>query len=297
MPPLTAVENLRTVPVRRVVFTYAKIVYVLDGSARVSTEAGSFRLTPGSVLALGAGRWCSIRPTPKIRTWTLYVDEQFLRSQLTWLLPDRRRVRPGYHPSEWDGSALISKPGIEALRASESLWRQISALEFCKEPERDSARLVMLFMQHVELTLPSVVSSTTASGPGSRFPVRGTMAYRAQSEHVSKATVLLASRMSEPWTVDSLADAVVISRAHLARLFIAEVGLAPMRFLAEVRLTEFTRLLEETHLAVGAAARLVGWNDARIAAKWFRRRYGVSPSKFRRYPHPTSPPAASVQTD
>nr|WP_243752443.1 helix-turn-helix transcriptional regulator [Leucobacter weissii] len=93
--------------------------------------------------------------------------------------------------------------------------------------------------------------------------------------------------MSERWTVQLLADEVALSRSHLTRLFVRHLGVAPMRFLVEIRLTEFTRFIDESDLPVATAARRVGWDDARVAAYWFKRRYGVGPTQFRRRPHPS----------
>ncbi|MFI8633682.1 helix-turn-helix transcriptional regulator [Microbacterium sp. NPDC077663] len=92
--------------------------------------------------------------------------------------------------------------------------------------------------------------------------------------------------MAEPWTVSQLSSEIAVSRAHLTRVFTRQVGVAPMRFLIEARLTEFTRLIEETDLPVSDASRQVGWKDARVAAVWFRKRFGITPTQYRRHPHP-----------
>lgn len=52
--------------------------------------------------------------------------------------------------------------------------------------------------------------------------------------------------------------------------------------LIELRLTEFTRLIEETGLTITEAARSVGWNDPRVATIRFQRRYGITPSRYRK---------------
>ncbi|GAA2583950.1 hypothetical protein GCM10009862_23810 [Microbacterium binotii] len=52
--------------------------------------------------------------------------------------------------------------------------------------------------------------------------------------------------------------------------------------LIELRLTEFTRLIEETDLTITEAARSVGWNDPRVATIRFQRRYGITPSRYRK---------------
>lgn len=62
-----------------------------------------------------------------------------------------------------------------------------------------------------------------------------------------------------------------------------------MRFLTELRLTTFTRLIEETNLSVARAAHAVGWSDPRIASNWFLRRYGMTPTEYRSRPHGRRP--------
>lgn len=289
--PLSAVESARTEPVRRAVFAHAKIVHVLEGRARVDTATGSHELAAGTVLALGAGHWCSMRPMPSVRVWTLYVDEAFLRAQMSWVLPDARRVVRGAHPDEWDGSALVLTPGIEALQCCEPLWRRISLLDQTGTPELTATRMIRLFTRAVEYTLPALLIGSEDGGSSepdtSSFPVKGTLTQPPLAQQVRRSTDLLRLRMAEPWTVHRLAAEVAMSRTHLTRLFTLQVGVAPMRFLTEVRLTEFTRLIEETRMSVSSAAESVGWFDSRVAAAWFRRRFGIGPSEYRRHPHPT----------
>ncbi|MCV7563979.1 helix-turn-helix transcriptional regulator, partial [Micrococcus luteus] len=76
-----------------------------------------------------------------------------------------------------------------------------------------------------------------------------------------------------------------LSRTHLTRMFVQHAGAAPMRLLTELRLTEFARLIEETDISVMRAASEVGWSDPRVASHWFHRRYGITPTQYRRTPH------------
>ncbi|MBN9178772.1 MAG: helix-turn-helix transcriptional regulator [Microbacterium sp.] len=243
------------------------------------------------MLALGAGQWCSMRPMPSVRVWTLYVDEAFLRAQMSWVLLDARRVVRGAHPDEWDGSALVLTPGIEALQCCEPLWRQISLMDQTTTPELTATRMIRLFSRAIEYTLPALLvepnGETTSAYPRGSFPVKGTLTQPPLAPQVRRSTDLLRVKMAEPWTVHRLAAEVAMSRTHLTRLFSMQVGVAPMRFLTEVRLTEFTRLIEETRMSVASAAQSVGWADSRVAAGWFRRRFGIGPSEYRRHPHPT----------
>lgn len=284
--PLAAIESVRTEPANRAVFEHAKLVQVLEGRAHITTATGTHELLPGMTMALGARMWCTVAPAPWVRIWTVYFDEDFLRTHMRWILPDIHRVRPGVHPDAWDGTALVLNPGIELLRRVEPMWRQVSVIDDTRSPEVAATRLIALFAQAVEILLPGLLSPHAADPSRHPFPIEGRLAEPALTRPVQQAIDLLRSRMAEPWTAGRLAAEIPISRAHLTRAFTQQTGVAPMRFLTEVRLTEFTRLLEETELTISEAARQVGWSDSRVAASWFRRRFGITPTRYRQHPHP-----------
>lgn len=289
--PVTAIESVRTAPTQKVLLEIAKIVYVMDGSALIETAEETHELRAGQSIALGAGRWCSLTPIGFARLWTIYVDESFLRAQMGWALPFRNRVIPGAHPHDWRGQPLVVTSGIKRFRRMEALWRQLSAInDSGLTPERVAARAVALFARAVEFSVDALLSRdaipVSATPPSHRSPLRGRLTDRTAVKQSVLCAEILRTRMSEPWTVDRLAREVALSRTHLNRVFTAQHGVAPIRYLTEIRLTEFTRLVEETDLTIAAASCTVGWTDSRIAARWFRRRFGLSPSEFRRQAHP-----------
>lgn len=284
--PLAAVESTRTERINRAVFGHAKIVQVMEGRARIETASGIHELLPGMTMALGAGRWCTVTPERSVRMWTIYFDENFLLTHMRWILSDIHRVRPGVHPDAWDGTALVLNSGIDMLRRVEPVWRQVSVAHETQPPEFAATRLIGLFTQAVEILLPGLLADHAAEPPHLSFPVRGRLADPPLTRPVQRAIDLLRSRMADAWTAGGLAVEIPISRAHLTRAFTQQTGVAPMRFLTEVRLTEFTRLLEETDLTITEAARHVGWSDPRVAASWFRRRFGIAPTQYRQHPHP-----------
>lgn len=286
-PPLAAVESLRTERIHRAVFGHAKIVHVLEGAVQIETATGTFEMAPGFAMSLGAGMWCSVRPAPSVRMWTLYFDESFLRSHMRWVLADANRARPGVHPDAWDGSALMLHPGVDIINQVEPLWRQISLVSETAEPEVAATRVIGLFSRAVEIALPALLAENPMESSRAPSPVHGRLAQPVIARPVRRAIDLLRARIAEPWTVGRLASEVAVSRAHLTRVFAQQVGIAPMRFLIEARLTEFTRLIEETDLSIADASRQVGWKDARVAAVWFRKRFGTTPTQYRRHPHPS----------
>jgi AraC-like DNA-binding protein len=98
---------------------------------------------------------------------------------------------------------------------------------------------------------------------------------------VGRALRLLHGDPARPWTVGSLADAVGVSRAALARRFTELVGEPPMAYLTDWRLTLAADLLREPSATVGSVARQVGYSTAFALSTAFKRERGISPSEHR----------------
>ncbi|MGO2193962.1 MAG: helix-turn-helix transcriptional regulator [Brachybacterium sp.] len=284
--PLAVIESVRTRPVGPVAFTHAKVVHVMAGSSRIRTVEGERTLRAGDAMVLGGGVWAQAVPSPRVRTWTIYLDQEFLRSHMLWALPGPDRVLPGLHPAEWDGRPLFFHLGTALFARSEPVLRKMSTISHDTGPDA-AARLMALFAQTVELALPALVinPATAASRPAANGVVGRLTVVPVTSEALQAAT-LMREDLARSWRLEEVAAAVALSKSQLTRRFTTEFGAAPMRWLTEVRTTEFARLIEETTLSVDAAARTVGWADRRVAAAWFRRRFGVSPTQFRRQPAP-----------
>jgi transcriptional regulator GlxA family with amidase domain len=123
------------------------------------------------------------------------------------------------------------------------------------------------------------VTEIEPTPPAVRGMVRG---------HVVTAVRILHSRIAEPWTLDTLAEQVHLSRSQLVRSFDATVGTSPMAYLRRMRVERMARLLISTDLSVAEAARTVGWSNQFHASQCFHAAYGVSPTEYRRQ-HPTPP--------
>ena len=111
--------------------------------------------------------------------------------------------------------------------------------------------------------------------------------YAAQSDPiVGKALRLMYDDPARQWTVASLAMAVGVSRAALARRFQDLVGEPPMAYLTSWRLTLAADLLREPDSTIGAVARQVGYGSAFALSAAFKRVRGISPQEHRRRPVP-----------
>ncbi len=107
--------------------------------------------------------------------------------------------------------------------------------------------------------------------------------YMAYSDPVvGPAIRLLQNEPGRQWTVASLADAVGVSRATLARRFTELVGVPPMTYLTDWRIAVAADLLRHEGMTIGAVAGRVGYGSPFALSTAFKRIQGVSPAQYRR---------------
>ena len=100
-------------------------------------------------------------------------------------------------------------------------------------------------------------------------------------QQVGAAVRLLQDSPADPWTVASIAAAVGVSRAALARRFTELVGVPPMAYLTEWRLALAADLLCDPSATLTSVAREVGYGSPFALSAAFKRIRGVNPSAYR----------------
>lgn len=99
---------------------------------------------------------------------------------------------------------------------------------------------------------------------------------------VGEALRLIHDGPDQPWTIASLARAVGTSRANLARRFSDVVGEPVIGYLTAWRLSLAADLLAEPGCSIATVARRVGYGSPFALSTAFKRRYGLSPDRYRR---------------
>jgi AraC-like DNA-binding protein len=98
---------------------------------------------------------------------------------------------------------------------------------------------------------------------------------------ISRAMVMIATRFAEPWTIESLAREVGMSRSAFTAAFRELVGEAPARHLTGRLLHPAARLLCETSLPQSAVPQRVGYQSAVGFHLAFRKWFGKTPGEYR----------------
>ncbi len=115
------------------------------------------------------------------------------------------------------------------------------------------------------------------------------MAFVTTDRHLLRARDLADARYSEPLTVDDLARAAGLSRAHFSRAFRRAFGVSPHEYLLTRRLERAAALLRTTDRQVADICFSVGLRSLGSFTTSFTRMFGVPPTAYRA----AFPPAAS----
>ncbi len=99
---------------------------------------------------------------------------------------------------------------------------------------------------------------------------------------IHQALALIHKNPSNDWSLSSLGDSIGMSRATLVRHFQEVVGVAPMTYITNWRITKAYSLVKYTNAPLEAVAESVGFASARTLNKAFQRQYGCTPHQLRR---------------
>jgi transcriptional regulator GlxA family with amidase domain len=99
---------------------------------------------------------------------------------------------------------------------------------------------------------------------------------------VGRALALMHDRPADPWTIESLADKVGLSRSALHERFVQFVGQPPMQYLTNWRMQMASGLLTGTSVNIASIALEVGYESEAAFSRAFRRATGLPPATWRR---------------
>jgi AraC-like DNA-binding protein len=107
------------------------------------------------------------------------------------------------------------------------------------------------------------------------------MAFVPPARHLLRAKDLADARFAEPLSVDDMARAAGLSRAHFSREFRRTFGEPPHTYLLTRRLERAAALLRNTDRSVADVCVSVGLQSVGSFTSSFTRTYGRSPTVYR----------------
>ena len=242
-----------------------EIIYVKKGRGTVTIQLQPFPVTAGCIALAPPGTLHAIDGVPGGSMEyenILFTRDLLLSAAGDWC--DSACLRPLF-----SGRACL--PPV--LRPGEPLHAEAAACldgadAACSAGQPGYPLLVKAALYRLFYALYAVVGDTLAVPP-------------PETERVKQTLAFIEAHRGEKLTVAQAADAAGYSPAHFMRFFKAAVGQTFVEYLTDSRLSAAARSLAETDDAVGRIAEDAGFESPSYFCRLFRRKYGVSPSRYR----------------
>ncbi len=127
-----------------------------------------------------------------------------------------------------------------------------------------------------EIVFMEILQSVMSTGDKHTF-----MLEALRDARIAKSLQLIHRNPNKPWTVDSLASEVAMSRSRFSERFKNLVGETPMTYLSEWRLQKSLELLGDTQKPIQQVANETGYQSPAAFARAFQGKFGVSPRAYR----------------
>ena len=231
-----------------------QLVYITRGSGEFEAEAcGRKQITAGHIFLLFPGVWHRYRPSA-----TTGWDEYWIEIQgrgVSGLLADY-----GFSKAE----PVLNVGVVESILHE---FRQI-AEELHGEK--------VAYQQVITARTVQIMANTYAAVRRKEF--EGTDIQRV----IEQAKRLLCEQVQLSVNVEQLASSLHVGYSWFRRIFRQYVGMPPAQYQLQVRLNKACALLRQSTLPVGIIAEQAGFRSSYYLARVFKKKFGQSPTEFRR---------------
>jgi AraC family transcriptional regulator len=104
---------------------------------------------------------------------------------------------------------------------------------------------------------------------------------------VKKVISLMKANLCRQFSLGEMAREVHLTPEHFCRIFKAEVGSPPTKYLRSLRMQKAKELLETTSLTIKEITTFIGVRDVSHFVRDFEMTYGTTPGRYRQNYHLT----------
>jgi AraC-like DNA-binding protein len=104
---------------------------------------------------------------------------------------------------------------------------------------------------------------------------------KKQDAYIMQSIEYIHAHFQETVSIGQLASYLGLDRKYFSALFKEAVGVPPQQFLLQYRMDKACELLKKGQYSVGEVARSVGYPDALLFSRMFKRIKGIAPNHYR----------------
>ena len=243
---------------------YAELLFVQEGTCWVSVAGWKEVMRAGDFALCAAGQphSCWVEPEQQATVISCGVDHLLLRGREENCFLEQRE-RPIVHAEE-------GSKALEQLLAS--------LMQAAQDPNGQSGEICSYLSAAAVLLALRLQRAAAEQLEQARY----SLGIRTQ--------LYLDRHYTEPLTLDSIAQAMGVSKYHLDRVFLTGAGCTPNQYITRRRMARAQMLLASTDQSVQHIALQCGYNSYTYFTSVFRKTVGKSPREYRRMIRGTTEP-------
>ena len=117
-----------------------------------------------------------------------------------------------------------------------------------------------------------------------------------ESNIIDTSLKFMRENLHKHLSLKNMAEHVNLSVSYFSRIFIAQIGTSPSKYLAQLRMEKACHYLEETEMKVNQISPLVGFDDPLYFSRLFTNYLKLSPTQYRENKNRTIYFRTTVQT-
>jgi len=228
------------------------LIYCIDGQGSLSIADKTMRINPGDLMILPQGLPHSYEAR-KQNPWSIYwmhFDGDLSRDFIAQILPD-------------------SQTPVISLGVQSRLVADFSALLESRQHSPNpmafihASNQLRQILTHIALLKPLVQQQ------------------RSDSLDLDRVHTLMQARLAEQLDLDTLAEAVNLSKYHFVKRYKALTGTTPINHFIHLRIEHACHLLDVTAKSIKEISYDVGYDDAYYFSRLFKKVMGLSPRDYR----------------
>ncbi|MFD1177945.1 AraC family transcriptional regulator [Paenibacillus puldeungensis] len=230
-----------------------KIHFIHSGEGIVRSEGKTFTLTAGQAFILYPDRVIFYQ-ADEINPWTY-----------SWI---------GFYGDQVD--SILNRTGVSPQNPVFSMDTRLMPKLYDLLNEAGEHATTRDLRLHALLN--EALSVMVELAPSSECGILGS---GARNSYIHSCLEFLHSHYSDEVSVGQLAQVVGLDRKYLSAIFKEATGFPPQQYLLRYRMERACELLKKGKFTVGEIARSVGYRDALLFSKMFKKTVGVSPTEYR----------------
>ena len=183
------------------------------------------------------------------------------------------------HPAAARLVTLLPKViGVSAWNSPEFEWIQSSLRLMAVEAQEMRPGGETIVTRLADILVIQAIRSWISKDPAAQTGWLGAL----QDNQIGRALALVHRDPAKPWTVESLANEVAMSRSAFAARFTSVVGEPVMHYVARWRMNVALTWLKQDDAPLGEMAGRLGYESEAAFSRTFKRLIGCSPGAVRR---------------